>query len=129
MVSRIFTQELATILTNNLSGSATVFVYDGNAIETLPAVIVGVTDEERYQDTGLFGNYVLNAYIAVHTNGYDDQGNDVAEDLTNQIFAILKAGHVISVLDGLFHEGNERIDADDSTTIVMKFKVYTFRLV
>lgn len=127
MTSRQFTQELATILTNNLSGGATVFVYDGNAIETLPAVIVGVESEERHPDSGLFGNYILEAYVIVKANGYDDFGNELTENLHWQVFNIFKAGHIISCLDGLFHEGSDRIDEEDSTTIIMRLKVFTHR--
>lgn len=127
MTSRIFTQELATILTDNLSGDVTVFVYDGNEIETLPAVVVGVESEERIQETGLFGNYELDAFIIIKVNGYDDVVNAQSEDLLWQIFNLLKTGFVISCLDGLFHEGNDRVDADDSTTIIMRFKVFTHR--
>lgn len=127
MTSRQFTQELATILVNNLSGGATVFLYDGNEIETLPAVVVGVESEERIQDTGLFGNYELAAFIIIKVNGYDDPKNARSENLMWQVFDILKAGHTITCLDGLFHEGNDRVDADDSTTIIMRFKVFTHR--
>jgi hypothetical protein len=127
MTSRPFTQELSTILSNNLSGGANVFVYDGNEVEKLPAVVVGVESEERYPDTGLFGNYILDAFIVIKCNGYDDRGNAQSENLLWQIFNILKTGYVISCLDGLFHEGNDRVDAEDSTTIIMRLKAYTHR--
>lgn len=127
MTSRPFTQELITILTDNLSGGIPVFGYDSNAIEVLPCVIVGV-DSEQVHDGGLFGNFILEASIFIHTNGHDDANNNIAEDIHNQIFSILKAGYIISCLDGLFYEGSDIIDGEESSLIKMRFKVNTHRL-
>lgn len=124
MTSRVFTNELVAILTDNLSGGATVFAYDSNLEQTLPCVVVGVESEEVHEGA-LLDNFILDAFVAVMSNGYDDQGNSLAENLKDQVMQILIDGHIISCLDGLFFMGANRVDGEDSTNIIMRFRVFT----
>jgi hypothetical protein len=124
MTSRIFTTELVSILTNNLSSTNNVFSYDGNAVETLPCVLVGVESEEVIEGA-LLDNFQLKSFIAVITNGYDDQGNSIAESIKDDVIRVLIDGFQISCLDGLFFMGADREDSDESTKIIMRFTAYT----
>lgn len=124
MTSRTFTTELISILTNNLSSNVPVFSYDGNSIETLPCVVVGVETEE-VMEGAILDNFLLKSFIAVITNGYDDTGNDLAESIKNDIVRVLIEGHDITCLDGLFFLGADRQDGDESTQIMMRFNAYT----
>lgn len=122
MTSRIFVEELVAILDAELD--VPVFAYDGNVVEKLPCVLVGIESEE-VMEGAILDNFLLKAFIAVKTNGYDDAGNDTAESIKNAIIQILIDGHVISCLDGLFFLGGQREDGEDSTLIVLKFDAYT----
>lgn len=124
MTSRVFTEELIEILTTNLSANIPVFAYDGNAVETLPCILVGITDETVIEGA-LLDNFVLDVFIAVISNGYDDFGNNLAESIKDMIINILIQGHSISNLDGLFYQGTDREDSDDSTKIIMRLRAFT----
>lgn len=124
MTSRQFTTDLIDILTTNLSANVPVFAYDGNQIETLPCILVGVASEEVIEGA-LLDNFRLEVFIAVISNGYDDQGNNLAESIKDEVIAILIQGHVISNLDGLFYKGTDREDSDDSTKIIMRLEAFT----
>lgn len=124
MTSRVFTTELIDIITNNLSTIVPVFAYDGNAVETLPCILVGVSNEQVVEGA-LVDNFVLEAFIAVISNGYDDQGNNLAETIKDEIITILVQGHEISCLDGIFYQGTDREDSDDSTKIIMRLRAFT----
>lgn len=124
MTSRVFTEELIDILSSNLSASVPVFAYDGNTVETLPCILVGVSNEEVIEGA-LLDNFVLDVFIAVISNGYDDLGNNLAESIKDQVINILIQGHVISNLDGLFYQGTDREDTDDSTKIIMRLRAFT----
>jgi hypothetical protein len=124
MTSRIFVDELVSILTNNLSSNVPVFSYDGNAVETLPCLLVGVESEDVIEGA-LLDNFLLKPFISINTNGYDDVGNNIAESIKNDVVRVLVEGHEISCLDGLFYLGANRQDFEESTHIIMKFDAYT----
>ena len=124
MTSRIFVDELVSILTNNLSSNVPVFAYDRNSFEILPCVVVGVELEEVIEGA-LLDNFMLKAFIVIITNGYDDSGNNLAESIKDDVVRVLIEGHVISCLDGLFFLGADRHDMDESTQIMMRFYAYT----
>ena len=121
MTSRTYVNQLSGLIAPLLD--VPVFLYDGNFPQTLPCIIIGV-DSEKVAEGNLNGNYVLESYIMVITNGYDDLGNDIAQGIHDEILDGMN-GQSLSCLDGMFYNGSERSDGEESTLIKMNFEAFT----
>lgn len=116
-----------------------VYIYDQNTVRELPCILVGVESEEQHNN--LLGNYVLNSFIMVATNGYDDEGNDAADTLASQVLSALYDSDLYTTvnaplsgdarpaqnftLEALFVNGEERRDEEQSTFIFINLECYT----
>lgn len=119
-----------------------IYLMDTNRTpEQVPYLLIGITSEQQHEH--LLGNYVLEAFIMVKTEGYEDDNrdNEEADTIAAQVIDALNNTDCFKTInapisgdsrpyknfsiDGMFITGMERQDDESSTTIFIELEAYT----
>ena len=87
-----------------------VVLFDRNTTKTLPCITIGYS-EERMSWSGSLGHYTVSGYTTIEVQGYEDQNNDLADDITT---------YVLSAINGnpaLYNKVNKPSTGTDSRPV------------